>query len=540
MVRPIALTAAITASLLAVAGAGGAATQQTPKRGGTLVIAIPGVEPACLNILDDRCNPPQPILNFLVSNVFETAFDIDDGLQSQPNLASASYTRRPPFTLVYRIRPEARWSDNVPITARDFIFTLDAIRKYGDPNARRFHAVIRSARVVDSKTVRVVLRSRFAAWRDLFGFVLPAHALRGEDLSRIWSDRIDNPKTGAAIGSGPFLVERLERGKQLVLRRNPNYWGPHRAYLDRLAVRFRSPASDPTEDLRSGELHVAQGVAPALIGPLRGTGLRVSVTPATGFEHFDLRIGGRGHPALKKKLVRRALALAINRNAIVRQVVGDIDPNARPLESAVVLERSRYYERNWSRYRYRPSEARRLLEQAGCRRASDGVYSCAGERLSLRFVTNADAPTRARILSLVQVQLRAAGIEAVPEYAPPSVFLNQMLPQGDFDAALFSFGFQVDSAGVGDIYGCGRPGNFTGYCQRLVTADLDQADRILDASQRARVLNRVDRWLASDVPVIPLYQFRFTAAQAQSVRGYVLSPFNSFWNSENWWLADRS
>ena len=48
--------------------------------------------------------------------------------------------------------------------------------------------------------------------------------------------------------------------------------------------------------------------------------------------------------------------------------------------------------------------------------------------------------------------------------------------------------------------------NVTGYCQRLVTADLNQADRILDEEQRARVLNRADRRLAKDVPVIPLYQ----------------------------------
>ena len=71
------------------------------------------------------------------------------------------------------------------------------------------------------------------------------------------------------IGSGPFLVERLERGRQLVLRRNPRYWGPHPAYVERLVIRFAESATDPSEELRSGELDVATGVPPAVVPAVR-------------------------------------------------------------------------------------------------------------------------------------------------------------------------------------------------------------------------------------------------------------------------------
>ena len=112
-----------------------------------------------------------------------------------------------------------------------------AFRKYlpDDPETPRDVAASVS---LDAKTVRVVLRSRFAGWRHLFWIVLPRHALAGQDLENVWTDRIDNPKTGKPIGSGPFLVERWERGRQLTLVRNPRYWGPHTAYLDRLVLRF--------------------------------------------------------------------------------------------------------------------------------------------------------------------------------------------------------------------------------------------------------------------------------------------------------------
>jgi peptide/nickel transport system substrate-binding protein len=140
----------------------------------------------------------------------------------------------------------------------------------------------------------------------------------------------------------------------------------------------------------------------------------VTATRGNSFEHLDLRIGPGGHPALKNKLVRRALAFGIYRVALVRELYGDIDPTWGPLDSAVFLTQAPRYRQTGARIRYRPPQARRLLERAGCRLGGDGVYECAGERLSLRFVTTAGLTTRERVLSLVQQQLRQVGIEVEP------------------------------------------------------------------------------------------------------------------------------
>ena len=385
--------------------------------------------------------------------------------------------------------------------------------------------------------MRVVLRPRFASWRALFGNILPSHALRGSDLTQVWSDRIDDPRTGRPIGSGPFLVERLERGRQLVLRRNPHYWGPHPAYVDRLVIRFSESATDPSDELKSGELDVAMGVPPAAVPAVRRLpGMRFVAPAGSAYEQLAIQLGPNAHPALRNKLVRRALAYGIDRTALVRQIWGQVDPSARVLDSALHVTQSRYYKPNWGAYRYRPAEARRLLGQAGCRQGPDGIFSCGGQRLSLRFVTSAGFAIRAQALSLIQAQLRAAGVEVVPVFAPPGTFFTQILPQGAFEVALFAWlGFPGGSQ-VG-IYGCGGAQNYTRYCQRLVTAHLNQADRMLDERAQARVLDRADRGLASDVPTIPLYQFVVTAAYDTSVRGFRFLPWNPIWNAENWWLA---
>jgi peptide/nickel transport system substrate-binding protein len=545
--RPLALGAAIVASLFAVSAAGGA-DAQTPKRGGTVVFGTQGAagglrDPPCLNVLlEKRCITAGVVTTLIAQKVLLGAFRARPDFTWQPQLVSdVDYTRRPPFTLLYHIRQDARWSDGVPVTARDFVFTHRASVQLADefisPSPLVEH--VRSVRAVDRKTFRVVLRSRLAGWRALFGYVLPSHALQGEDLTRVWIDGIDNPKTGAPIGSGPFLVQGWERGTQIVLRRNPRYWGSRLANLDRLVIRYRMTSLDPVEWLRSGEVDVAGTFALTAVPALRREpGVRVVSGHTSSYEHFVLRLGAGGHPALRSKLVRRALAVGLDRAALVAgSPLGAAMPTLRPLESIVLYPQSPYYRPKWNAYRHSPQEARRLLEQAGCRIGADGIYSCAGERLRLRFVTAAASPTRTRVVALAQEQLRRSGVEVITQFLPTSSLFGQVIPSGEFDVALFAwFQSSPDRSGEKHVYGCGGSQNFSGYCQRLVTRDLDQADRILEASEQARALNRADAQMARDVPVIPLVQVPGAGAVRSSVRNVVMSPFSPLWNAEDWWL----
>ncbi len=532
MARPLALVAALLAALLTVSGAGGAEAQ-TPTRGGTVVFG-PVRELTCLSYAPSCITNASPALQGIYENVLPGAFIADAHFSQQPSLVSrVAYTTKTPFTLRYHIRPEARWSDGVAVTARDFVFTDTVIRRAAtDPSEPHKH--VRTVTPIDAKTVRVVLRSRYAGWRELFPVVLPRHALAGQDLAEIWAERIDNPNTGRAIGSGPFLVQSWERGKQLTLVRNPHYWGPHVAYLDRIVIRFcqepcNAPSSDEVLDsLRQGRVDFAFSRDTTIAAELRRiSGVRLLVGAANGWEHFD--IDRAGNPALQSKLVRRALIYGIDRTAVVRRLFAEIDPKYPLSDSAIFLNTSRYYTANWRRYRYRPTLARRLLEQAGCRRGSDGIQVCAGRRLSLRFATSGGQQQRTLTLQLIQEQLRRVGVEVVPFFEGGAIAV-------DADVQLFAWFYAADPTGFKSIFGCGGSLNFTGYCQRLVTSDLDDADRILDAGQRARVLNRADRRIAKDVPVIPLYQVPLVYAFRTNLRGIDPAPFDPFWNAENWWL----
>jgi peptide/nickel transport system substrate-binding protein len=530
---------AVTAAAALALVSAGAMDGQAPRRGGTLVVAAPATpifrEPACLNPFLPRCGPG--LTGTIRQAVLLAPFDVGPDLTWRPRLVSrVDVATRPRLTLTYRIRPEARWSDGVPITAADFVFTHEAWRRLGaDDEPHRTH--VRSVRAVDGKSVRVVLRSRLPGWQGrLFGSILPRHALRGQDLTTIWTDRIDDPRTARPIGSGPFLVGDWDRGRQIALVRNERYWGAHRAYLQRLAFRLGLPGA-PADWLARGEVALAFGLLPLNLPAIRGqVGVTVDAAPGASWDRLVIRVRAKGHAALRDKLVRRAIAYGIDRPALARELFGDVEVSEILRDSSVFPPQSPHYEPAWRGYRLSPVRVRRLLDQAGCGRGADGVYSCGGERLRLRLVTTGPADGyRPRLLGLLAAQLGRVGIEVLPENATEGAFFGRILPSGDFDLAILG-GSETGTP----VVGCGGFGNFGAYCQRLVSRELDGAERMLDADKRAQALNAADARLAQDVPLIPLWQMPQSAASRQTVRGFDLAlnaQLNFLWNAENWWLA---
>ena len=528
------LAAALVAAFLAV-GAGAA----TPRRGGTL-IAAGGGGYSCLNPFGS-CDL---ITAGILSQTLEGAYEPDTDGIVRPYLVSGVTIGRDRVTLTYHIRPEARWNDGVPVSAADFGFTYRTYKTHGDAFARELYEKIRRFRALDAKTFRIELREPYADWKGFFYEVLPRHALAGEDITKVWRDRVDNPKTGRLIGNGPFLASRFEIGRQLTLIRNPNYWGRHTAYLDRIIRRFNvfDPADpDPLGPLRRNEIEMAPFSSP-LSGHAaeveRLPGWRVVSWPSPQDEHLVFRCcGPGGHPALKSKLVRRALAYGIDRVQIARRTLPELGRRARALNSTSFPAGVPSYRPNWSVYHYDPARARRLLGQAGCRRGADGIYECGGERLRLRFLTTTGSPRREQALELIKNQLKQAGVEVQPVYVPSPAFFSTVLPGGNFDAALFNYTMAPGGSATPEAI-CGDAGNFAGYCTRLTMRDVQQVDRILDPAVRSRLLNAVDRKLVRDVPLLPLFEPVIQFALKKTIRGFVPrgSPFDTQEHNEDWWL----
>ena len=295
-------------------------------------------------------------------------------------------------------------------------------------------------------------------------------------------DRIDDPRTGRPIGSGPFLVQEWKRGERLTLVRNPRYWG-RRAFLDRIDIRFTLDPSGVVELFRQGADVALYQFSGDLVAALsRVPDVRRSSSPtAPGWEHLP--------SALAAEVTRRSRTSASGGRSRSASIAWPSSGtcSARPdgncgrwtaSSSAAMLRRP-----NWGIYRYRPQEAVRQLQLAGCRRAAT-ASSCAGEPLSFELVSRNVIARRVRTLERVQDQLRRVGIEVRPTYATPAGH-DGLLETGEFDVTLFAW-FDEARPGAGDqgairLWGQHEPDRLLPTARN---ARADQADRILDAAAR--------------------------------------------------------
>ncbi len=531
--------AAVTLTTLATADAAPPAAKPKPRRGGTVITAL-NLEPPSLNWY---LGVGAPFSTSIVSDQILASAYHDSGKEARlvPDLlARDPEITTAPFSLTYTIKKQARWSDGIPITARDFVFTwqllanakfdlLDGIRELYEP--------IVGAKILGPKRVRFVFPKPYPAWKDLFAPVLPWHALAGEDFDKVWKDRIDNPKTGRPIASGPFIWASWESGSRLTLARNAHYWGK-KAYLDRLVFRFLLPDfGAQIRAVRAGEVDLIQGQGSVPVSDLRNSaGIRVQPGSRNVWENIEFQLGAKGHPALKRLFVRQAIAYAIDRRALTSGLYKEIAPGLKTDQSAVYVPYQRGYRPHWRIWSYSPQRAIRLLRSHGCRRGGDGIFSCQGRRLTFRFVSTAGDALRERTFDLVQPALRRIGIELVKAFSPRQLFIATLLPQGDWDLALFAW---IGGGDIGweNVWGCKGELNHIDYCNRRVTTLLRRASAELRPSLRTPLVNRADALMARDLPTLPLFVKPGYVIYNSRIRNVIWNPVDVLWNAQDWWIA---
>ncbi len=517
------------------------------QEGGSLSFALTH-QPASFNLNTRKGYDLQAQL--VMDRVWPQVFVID--AQGVPQLdtnfvKSAETGRLAPQTIVYQIDDRATWSDGVPITADDFIYNWEA--QSGDPvytdvGGKPFDAASTAGysqieSVTGSnrgKTVTVVFKTPYGDWKSLFNNLIPAHIARTVG----WNTGFDafGP---AVISGGPFMVQSDTPGQQIVLAKNPRYWGPP-AHLDTIVLRS---VPDPTQDpatLQSGAVDL---VYPApqidVVQQVRQIG---TVASSTGlgfsFEHLDFN---QRNPFLKLLPVRQAIAKAIDRQQLITAGVGQINRTIKPDNNHLFVNSQQAYQDNGAGYEQGDAAgARKLLAGAGFIAGPDGYLQLGGAPLELRLSTTSDDPLRVAAEGLIADQLRRAGIKVDVANAPTTTLLSQDLPAGNFDLALFSWvssAFPSDNAAPYETPGVGGATNFDAYSSAKVDSLFGQANSELNAGRAGNIYNQIDQQLWADMVSLPLYQDPTFLAH---VRGYVNitdnpSASGPFWNAEQWGLV---
>jgi peptide/nickel transport system substrate-binding protein len=542
--RKLWLLAGVVLAALALAATGSARVNgpdsASAKKAGTLVFGAEqgGGPDWCLNlILDVDCNAFWNVV--FQTPVIRGAFLFTPKFTYKPDLISKFKLKARPQRVVYTIRKNAHWSDGVPVTGKDFRFTWQtAINpKYKDHIDPLGWEDIRSV-TGNGKAVTITFKRNYAAWRDLFSYVLPQHALQGSDMLTVWNDCICNPKKGnAPIGDGPFLLTRFDRGSGITLTRNSRGWHGKRAKLDSIVFRFITNTNSEIQAIRSGEVDAIYPQPQLALADLRGqAGLRVITHVGLQFEHIEIAQGAKGNPLAKQKWLRQALITAVNRAAAARALYGNLNPSVGPLQSLVRLKGEKGYGNDFGKWNYNVAKVNQMMNAHNCSKGGDGIYRCGGTKVSFDFASTTGNALRALAFTIFQDQAQKAGIEFRNGFVPAGTLFGSKLPAHDFDLAMFTYLVRVDPIYNVSIFSCGSPSNYGEYCNRSVTKLLERSSHELNDAKRLKLITTVGKVLGNDVPMIPLFQRPTYLVYKTSVKGMVdnASSQGPSFNAEAW------
>jgi peptide/nickel transport system substrate-binding protein len=421
-------------------------------------------------------------------------------------LVRAELTRtRPKQVITYDLNPKARWSDGTPLGYRDFQALWRACRgrdpAYQITTSTGYERIESVRRGANDRQVVVTFARPFGEWRGLFSPLYPAKAITGPAAwSHAWADRIP-------VTAGPFRPERIDRtAGTLSIVRDRRWWG-RPAKLDRVVFRYLARDAMPGA-FASGEIDSfdagADAAAYRRAGQVPGTVVRRAAGP--GFA--QLTFNGAA-PALADVNVRRAVAMAIDRQAIARSSLAGLDAGpGRPLNDHAFLSGQEGYRDNAGAYD--PVRAGHLLDQAGWRWAGT-VRRKNGRPLTLRYVYPLSAAASRQSGELMRVMLGRVGVRLEPRPVPDSDFFGRYLIPGAYDLASFSWiGGPFPISGLEPIYG--RPHgddprqNVARIGSRRLDAVLDRATGELDPARARRYADEADRMIWSEVHSLTLYQ----------------------------------
>jgi peptide/nickel transport system substrate-binding protein len=531
-----ALVVALTAFLLlSPVGGTAIASSDDPPVGGTAVIGA-DQEPACLNVLRGACNFAWA--SWTAGIALPGAYRVTPSLAYEPVLVERVDVRPAPFALTYHIKPGAVWSDGIPVSSDDFIFTHDVLLDpANDVLSRTGYELIERAVRLDAKTVRFEFSRPFVAWKQLFPSVLPKHALDGADFDQIWQTELAHPTTHEPIGSGPFLVTEWAKGDSLTLSRNPRWWGPHAPYLEQIVVEFIPDTNALFEAMLAGRVDViAPAPQPRLADLRRTAGIVVESGPGLGLEHLDFNVDSAAMPLLQQQWFRQAVAFALDREALPPLLFASLGLTAGVQQSLLYPSIHADYVPHFEQYGYSAQRVTEIMEAHGCARGSDGIWSCPAGRASVKFATTTGNQPRALAQQELVTRAAAAGIELVPDNSPAGVLFGQRLPARDYELIMFTLLRDADPGGLVDLYGCDGSQNFTGYCSPAVTDLLTRSDSELDAAARAALVNEADAILADEAPSIPLFLRPSVLAYHTRLHGPAHNGTTEgpTWNVEEW------
>lgn len=512
---------------------GFSAYAEEPKDGGTMIMLV-NPEPSTIASYRSTASS----VGEIADKVYEGLLEYDFDLNPVPSLAKSWDISEDGLTMTFELEEGVTFHDGSPFDSSDVKYTIEEVIRKVHPRGQTNFRELASIDTPDDYTV-------------VFNLENPApyliYALSGHETPMLnretfeGTDPADNPTANKPNGTGPFVFNEWERGQYIRLDRNEDYWREGRPHLDRIVARFISDPATRAAAVENGEIDYAAYNAIPYSDAERINAIDGLTVTDSGYEminplmmmEVNLKDEIMGNPA-----VRQAISYALDRDWIVENIFYG---NGRPATGALSsnFATTGLYTADLRDYEVENGIeiANQLLDEAGFERGSDGVrFTIVHDVLPLGGEWN-------RMAEYLKQTLAEVGIDVELRNQDVGAFLKRIYTDYDFQlSATFLYQFADPVIGVHRQYLTDqiRPGvlfvNSAQYSNPEVDAWMAQATNEIDPAVRQELYHNIQRQLAEDLPVIPVFEMKFVTVHKDDVMNAVDNPLGSYSSFYDVWL----
>ena len=440
----------------------------------------------------------------------------DESTQIVPGLAESWTIGKDGLHYTFKLRKAVTFHDGTPFDAEAVKFSIERqimpehpfnkVGKY--PFANYFFGNVKAVEVIDPHTVDFVLKEPRAS----FLAVLTASAASIVSPTAVKKLGVDYPSS--PVGTGPFKFASWDRGQRVVLEKNPGYW-KYPVKIDRVVYRPIVEDQARLTELLTGALDLIVGTPPDFVAQLEGSP-RVTLLKQVGAHVWYLGINNQKKP-FDDKRVRQALNFAVNKDAIVRDVLkgtgslshGPVLPNTWGADPALKA------------YPYDPERAKKLLAEAG--------YGNGFSTTLWVPESGSGMQSPVAMSTVIQSNLKAIGVNVTLQTMEWGAYLAKLRTK---EQDLFALSWMAGNEDPDMVmYPLLHSSQWTpnGPNRALYKNDkydelLHQARLTTDQKKRAELYREAQRILVDDAPWVFVDHEIQTAAHAKRVQGFKLHP----------------
>jgi peptide/nickel transport system substrate-binding protein len=482
------------------------------KRGGTLTMARPD-EPLTF----DPFIPSDNGSIYAIAQVCEPLILADaTGKGLEPGLAESWEASADGLSYTFKMRPGVKFSNGKPVTVDDAVFSL---RKVADPQASYGFAFepVKSIDKVDDSHLRISLKTPYTTLLSVVSL-----------FSSSIVSKADYEKDPTAFGvkpvcTGPFKVESYERGSQVVLVPNENYWqmgedGKPLPYLDKVVLKYVPESNSRVLGLRNGDFNVILAVPLNQAASVKGIdGVTLEVTPGYRLDYVYLN---HAKKPIDDKRIRLAMNYAANREAILKTVFfgyGEI-PNS-------YMPQVNFWSDKVALIPYDMDKAKTLVKEAGY----DGT--------PIKLMVDTGNAISKQIATILQSGWSQAGLNVeIVEYDVGTSF--NMTQKGDYQAYVSYITSDINDddelATLEADYRGSTEAFFSRYKNDEVVKLLADARQTSDKAKRAELYQKIQDIVYHDAYSVPLNFLPYVNAFETKVQNWRNITVGWWWLKQVW------